>query len=168
MYGKNRHNSNGGEYSYSVKAANFEAEKNLLILMLNEPRLRGSISGRINSSDFTDALHSKLFEMLKADGGDERIKEADIINAFTDRQEVNRIVAMIQEGLPADGEGIDKLIGDCIHTISIHKYRLRSNFLKGEIERLAGRGEGRTEGEEELYRGYCAEFVKIQRKLRGL
>ena len=168
IYGKNRHNSNGGEYSYSVKAANLEAEKNLLILMLKEPKLRADISGRLTGSDFSDALYGRLFEILKSKGNQDSLKEADIVNAFTDQGEVNRVVAMIQQSLPASGEGIDKLIGDCIHTISIHKYRIRSDFLKGEIERLAGRGKERTQDEEELYKGYCEEFVRVQRRLKGL
>lgn len=162
--GKNRHNNNTQEYSYSVKAANIEAEKNLLILMLKEKKLSQHISERISAEDFTDRLHKKLYEMLQS----ARREDADIINAFDDQRDVNRVVAMMQESLPVALEDIDKMISDCIHTITIHKYKLRVSFLKGEIERLAGRGAARTEDEEKEYKGYCEEFMSIQRKLKGL
>jgi len=45
---------------------------------------------------------------------------------------------------------------------------MRSDFLKGEIKRLADRGTNRTKGEEEQYRGYCEEFMDIQRRLKGI
>ena len=166
--GKNRHNNNGREYSYSVKAANIEAEKTLLTLMFNDKRLRDIIAERLKSEDFSDPLHARLFELINSAGNDREIKYADIINHFEDRQEISRAVALMQHGLPAAEEGIDKIVSDCIHTIIVHKYRMRSDFLKGEIKRLADRGTNRTKGEEEQYRGYCEEFMDIQRRLKGL
>lgn len=168
IHGKNRHNSNVGEYSYSVKAAYFEAEKNLLILMLKDFDLRNRIAQRLETNDFTDALHRRLFEMIRDVGADERVIEADIINSFTEQHEVNRVVDMVQQDLPLVGDDMDKFVNDCIHTLYIHKYKLRSDFLKGEIERLTSRGKQRTQDQEEMYRGYCEEFVKVQRKLKGL
>jgi DNA primase len=166
--GKNRHNNNDREYSYSVKAANVEAEKTLLALMLSDKKLRGLIAERIKKEDFTDPLHARLYELLKSAGGDRKIEDADIINSFQDRQEANRVAALMQHGLPAGYLVIYNKKNDCIHTITVHKYRLRSDFLKGEIKRLADRGMNRTKGEEEQYRGYCEEFMDIQRRLKGL
>jgi DNA primase len=99
--GKNRHNNNDREYSYSVKAANVEAEKTLLALMLSDKKLRGLIAERIKKEDFTDPLHARLYELLKSAGGDRKIEDADIINSFQDRQEANRVAALMQHGLPA-------------------------------------------------------------------
>ena len=166
--GKNRHNNGGREYSYSVKAANVEAEKTLLVLMLRDRKLKDLIAGRLKREDFSEPLHRKLFELLKPAESEKEIKDADIVSAFDDRGEANRVAALMQDGLPVAEEGIDKIINDCIHTITVHKYRLRSDFLKGEIKRLSDRGTGRTKGEEEQYRMYCEEFMDIQRKLKGL
>lgn len=94
-----------------------------------------------------------MFEILGREGGAGEVKDADLVNAFDGQQDIDRVVTILQQGLPVSEEGIDKVISDCIHTITIYKIRKRSNFLKGEIERLALRGMERTGDEEEQYRG---------------
>ncbi len=165
--GKNRHNNKNREFGYSVKTANVEAEKTLLVLMLKDKKIRRRLAKSLKSEDFTDRLHSELFEILGREGGAGEVKDADLVNAFDGQQDIDRVVTILQQGLPVSEEGIDKVISDCIHTITIYKIRKRSNFLKGEIERLALRGMERTGDEEEQYRGYCEEFMDIQRKLKG-
>ncbi|MDD4708290.1 MAG: DNA primase [Firmicutes bacterium] len=167
IFGKNRHNNNDREITYSVKTANVEAEKALMVLMLKSSKLRQRLAQSLKGEDFTDRLHRELFEILGRDDGTGQLKDADLVNAFDDRQDIDRVVALMQESLPVSEEGIDKVINDCIHTITVYKIRQRSDFLKGEIERLALKDTERTKGEEDQYRGYCKEFVDIQRKLKG-
>lgn len=167
IYGKNRHNSKDRDYSQSVKTANMEAEKTLLTLMLKGTKLRQQLAGELSDEDFTDGFHRKLFEVLSKEKGKEYIKDADLVSMFEKSQDINKVVSLIQEDISIPEKDIDKVVNDCIHTITIHKMRQRSNFLKGEIQRLALKGTERAGGEEEQYRGYCDEFVYIQRKLKG-
>lgn len=167
IYGKNRHNSKDRAYSPSVKAANTKAEKTLLLLILKKPQLRQRLITELKEEYFNDEVYKKLFKMLSEGKGKRGIEDADLVNAFERTQDINRVVALIREDISSLEEDTDKVINDCIHTIIIHKMRQRSNLLKGEIERLARKGMKRDTGEEEQYRGYCEEFVDIQRRLKG-
>jgi DNA primase len=167
MYGKNRHNNSAGEYSYSVKAANLEAEKNILTAMLADRDHCSEIAAALEPEDFSDRLHRELFGRIIDKHGNDGWTIADLLNDFDDQQDINRVVWLADRGLPVDHDERDKFIDDCIKTMRRYKYKVKSMELKDEIDRLA-RKAGRTDEEENKYRELCSEYVNIQRKLKGL
>jgi DNA primase len=167
IFGKYRHNNSAGEYSYSIRPANIEAEKNILVMALKDKTYRSEIIARISSEDFTDEFHRNLFEIVKSKYIDRELLPADLVSGFNSQDEINRVVALIDEELPVSDEEKGKFIDDCINTIQIHRYRIKGKELKSEIDRLAAKT-NRTGEEEKILKEYWAEFVNIQRKLKGL
>lgn len=117
--GNNRYNNIQLNLSES---AYIKAEKNILKIMLNNPKYIDKIIENFNSNDFEVELHKKIFNIILSVWNKNKILNLQEISSyFKEPEHISYISELIGGFNDIDGDKLEMLLNDCIRLLTNRK-----------------------------------------------